>query len=99
MKVSKKTLKAVTKRLRQYERVIESGKFEPMGSCDICATTYTICFYRRCWRCPFDGDSHFEAGCVNLYRETGVHCTSMSQIKYQYRHLLNQLEKNGYEFK
>lgn len=103
---TKKHVDAVSARLREYERVLEKGHpFETLPPCNICDTCAPPNGKPCCANCLFsdpDGDNTFFGGpdwCMRWPHQIGSNCTTKAEQRKQFKHLLNLLKSNGYEFK
>ena len=108
MKYTKKHIEAVEKRLQQYEDALASPKFRQLRRCGICRTVGVKDRLPDCSRCLLNhngtldsyGDPQME-GCVNPDDGwmTGAWCDTKQDQRRQFKHLLRQLGKNGYEWR
>ena len=108
MKYTKKHIEAVEKRLQQYEDALASPVFKKLRSCGICRTVGTRHGLPNCSRCLFNHDNTLDVygqpqdeGCVSPYDGwmTGAWCETKEEQRRQFKYLLRQLDKNGYEWR
>lgn len=92
-----KFCKAMTRRLREYERIIDSGGKGKLGECSICAVFNLngrgyLCAGVRCPLTPC-----FSSARLNV-RSVSPGAYRVSQAKIQYTYLLKKLEEGGFEY-
>jgi hypothetical protein len=95
---NKKHVDAISARLREYEKVLALREFNLLPWCDVCDTAKGK--GGSCGRCLFavvepDGEiiSTCGDGCY------GASCRTKTEQRQQFKFLLGQLSRNGYEFK
>lgn len=98
---TEKHVKAVSERLREYEKVLASKEFVRLEMCDVCETvrdrdkgTCTGCLFHHC-----DDNYGFSNCMTSKHARIGSRCVTKEQQLVQFQYLLGQLDKNGWEFR
>jgi len=94
---SKKHIAEVSKRLREYEKVIAADEFVRLDNCDVCETVPLGAPGSKCLGCLFSTKSG-TYGCSGRHG-VGASCYTKAQQRHQFKHLLKRLAGHGYEFK
>jgi hypothetical protein len=97
MKFTKEHIKVVGERLREYEEVLESKILKGLGYCDVCSTVPVGSEEGPCYGCLFSTHDN-KLGCRGPFGY-GIDCEGKKEIRAQYKHLLNRMDRHGYEFK
>ncbi len=95
---SKANIEAVEKRLHMYERALASDTFQYLPSCEVCPTALS-----GCQACLFSGGASSNPEkmlpCTGRSGKMGATCSNKKQQGVQYRYLIRNLKKMGYDYK
>ena len=112
MDYSKRHIRAIEKRLQEYDTVLE-GDFVKLKSCRICKTVPVERRNERfsdpdCRKCLFGSPRFNEdfddtpCGAIVPTTDEAIHgedCITKGEQRKVYRHLINRLKDNGYTYK
>lgn len=93
---TKEHVEAVSKRLREYEKALASKEFVLLEMCDVCETVPDVDDEDPCAGCLFN---YYKDGSFCMTSKDGLvgaRCRTKQQQRAQFRHLLGQLDKNGW---